>query len=70
MCWILTKRLRIGWKGRLVNLQRYQPLFPLVYLVVAAGIAIVCKYTGVDDTTMGLLVGAALTRVKVPKLDK
>ena len=50
----------------MVNLDNYQPLFPLAYLLVAAVIAIVCHLMKVPDGISGLLVGAALTRVKMP----
>jgi hypothetical protein len=41
-------------------------LVPLIYLIVIAAIGAGLKYAGVDDTTTGLIVGAGLTRVKMP----
>ena len=41
-------------------------LIPLIYLVAVAAIGAGLKYAGVDDTTVGLIVGAGLTRVKMP----
>ena len=41
-------------------------LIPLIYLVLIAAIAAGLRYAGVDDTTTGLIVGAGLTRVKMP----
>ncbi len=42
-----------------------EKLIPMAYLVVAALIAIVCHLLEVPDGVAGLLVGAALTRVKM-----
>ena len=39
-------------------------LIPLIYLALAAGIAIACIKLGVNEGITGMLVGAALTRVK------
>ena len=50
----------------MVNLQNFQPLFPMLYLIIAGLIAIGGKYAGLDETVTGMLVGAALTRVKMP----
>jgi hypothetical protein len=41
-------------------------LIPLVYLVLIAGIAAGLKFVDVDNTTVGLIIGAGLTRVKMP----
>ena len=41
-------------------------MMPLLYLVVAVLAAIGLQAVGVDDTTRGMIVGAALTRVKMP----
>lgn len=48
-------------------IEKLQPLFPMAYLVLAACIAIAGKYAGLSDGIIGLLVGAALTRVKISK---
>mgnify|MGYP001047078740 CR=1 FL=1 len=49
-----------------MEIEKYQPLFPMAYLVLAAVIAIVCHLLKVPPGVSGLLVGAALTRVKMP----
>ena len=41
-------------------------LIPLVYLVIVGIAAAGLKYAGVDDITTGLIIGAGLTRVKMP----
>jgi len=48
------------------DLEKYKPIFPMIYLVISAGIAIGCNLLGIPEGVSGLLVGAALTRVKVP----
>ena len=48
------------------NVEKYKPIFPMVYLVIAAVIAITCHLLDIPAGISGLLVGAALTRVKVP----
>lgn len=49
-----------------VNIENLKPVFPMVYLVIAAVIAIGGYWAGLPESVIGLLVGAALTRVKVP----
>ena len=49
-----------------VDLEKWKPVFPMIYLVISAGIAIGCNLLGIPEGISGLLVGAALTRVKVP----
>lgn len=49
-----------------MKIKDLKPLFPMIYLTLAALIAISCKYLDVDATSTGMLVGAALTRVKMP----
>ena len=41
-------------------------LIPMAYLIVIVGAAVGLKFAGVDDTTTGLIIGAGLTRVKMP----
>ena len=48
------------------NIEKYKPIFPMIYLLMAAVIAISCYLLKVPEGISGLLVGAALTRVKVP----
>ena len=50
----------------MMNFDKYQPLFPMAYLILAAAIAITCHLLKLPETVTGLLVGAALTRVKMP----
>jgi len=50
----------------IINIEKYKPIFPMIYLVLAAVIAISCQLLKIPDGITGLLVGAALTRVKVP----
>jgi hypothetical protein len=49
-----------------MDLERYDRLFPMAYLVLGAIIAIVCHMLKIPEGISGLLVGAALTRVKMP----
>ena len=48
---------------------KYEGLLPLVYLVTVAGIAAGLNYLKVPEVTIGLIVGAGLMRVKIPKLN-
>ena len=48
------------------NLEKLKLLFPMGYLILAALIAIICHKMEVPNGVSGLLVGAALTRVKMP----
>ena len=48
------------------NLEEYKPIFPMVYLVLATIIVIVCKVFEIPDIVAGGLIGAVLTRIKVP----
>ena len=63
----------IGMKGidmeeekKTIDIEKYKPIFPMIYLVISAGIAIGCNLLGIPEGISGLLVGAALTRVKIP----
>ncbi len=47
------------------NIEKYAILVPLVYLLTAAAIAAVFHVLKVPDGISGLIVGAALTRVKM-----
>jgi len=49
-----------------ISLEKYKPIFPMIYLVIAAGIAIGGNLLGIPEGVSSLIVGAALTRVKVP----
>ena len=49
--------------------EKYKMLMPLAYLIVAALIAIGCHLLKVPEGITGLLIGAALTRVKIPSKD-
>jgi len=50
----------------IINIEKYKPIFPMVYLGIGVVIVIVCKVFEIPDSITGLLVDAALTRVKVP----
>lgn len=41
-------------------------LIPMMYLIIALVAAIVLKMTGVSGDLPGMIIGAALTRVKMP----
>jgi hypothetical protein len=47
------------------NIEKYAILVPLIYLLTAATIAAVFHVLKVPDGISGLIVGAALTRVKM-----
>ena len=48
------------------NVEKYKPIFPMVYLLLAAIITIVCYLIEVPEVLTGAIIGAALSRVKVP----
>ena len=50
----------------MLNIENLQPLVPMAYLVLATCIAIGGHLAGLPEGITGLLVGAALTRVKMP----
>jgi hypothetical protein len=50
----------------MINLEKWQSLFPMAYLILATAIAVACHLLKIPETVSGLLVGAALTRVKMP----
>ncbi len=43
------------------RLDNYQPLFPMIYLILAAAIAVVGTKFELPPEVTGMLVGAALT---------
>ena len=47
-------------------MEKYQSIFPMVYLMIAIIAAVAFHYTGVPDTIGGIIIGAAMTRVKIP----
>ena len=49
-----------------MDLKSIEPLFPMAYLILAISAAILFHYVGVPDTVGGIIIGAAITRVKVP----
>ena len=59
------KQNKAGIKA-MINFQNYQPLVPMAYLILATLIAIGGHLAGLPEGITGLLVGAALTRVKMP----
>lgn len=50
----------------IINIEKYKPIFPMIYLVLATIIVVVCKVFEIPELVAGGLIGAALTRVKVP----
>jgi hypothetical protein len=40
-------------------------LVPLIYVLAAAAVAAGLQFAGVPEGTIGLIVGAAITRVKI-----
>ena len=52
-------------KGEGIKMEKFQPLIPLVYLVVLAIITVGFHYAGVPETATALIIGAGLTRVKI-----
>jgi hypothetical protein len=50
----------------IVNIENLKPVFPMIYLAMAAVIAIVGYKLGVPEVVIGAIVGAALSRVKIP----
>lgn len=50
----------------MINLEKYAPLIPLIYLIATAGIAAALHTAGLPDGVVGLIVGAGLMRVKIP----
>ena len=50
----------------IINIEKYKPIFPMIYLGIGVVIVIVCKVFEIQDSVAGLLIGAVLTRVKVP----
>jgi hypothetical protein len=57
------KRIVLGMH----RLENYKPIFPMIYLCIAAAIAMIGKLIDLEPTTLGMIVGAALTRVKIPQ---
>jgi len=49
-----------------VDFEKYKPIFPMIYLVIAAGIAVGGNLLSIPGEITSLLVGAALTKVKTP----
>ena len=48
---------------------KYEAFMPLVYLVTVSIVAAVLNHFEVPDTTIGIIVGAGLMRVKIPKMN-
>jgi len=47
-------------------IEELKPIFPMAYLVLSIIAAVVFHYVGVPDTVGGIIIGAAITRVKMP----
>ena len=59
----------IGVKGTdemRVDIEKWKPIFPMIYLLLAAIITIACYLIKVPDVVTGAIIGAALSRVKIP----
>ena len=50
----------------MLDIEKFKPIFPMIYLVLATIIVIVCKVFEIPDIVAGGLIGAVLTRIKVP----
>ena len=50
----------------MIDFEKYKILVPLVYLVITSAIAIVSHMVGLPKEVTGMLIGAGLTRVKMP----
>lgn len=50
----------------MISAENIKPYMPLMYLVIVSLIAIGCHLIGVPENIYMLLVGAGLTRVKIP----
>lgn len=48
------------------NIEKWKPIFPMIYLLIATIIVIVCKVFEIPELVAGGLIGAVLTRIKVP----
>ena len=48
-----------------MNLDKYTQVFPIIYLVISIIAAVVFHKIGVPDTVGGIIIGAAITRVKI-----
>ena len=51
---------------RTIDIEKYKPIFPMIYLILATVIIVVCEVFEIPDLVTGGLIGAVLTRVKVP----
>jgi len=47
-------------------MDKYETLFPMVYLMISIVAAVIFHYVGVPEVVGGIIIGAAITRVKVP----
>ena len=48
------------------TIEMYRPLFPMAYLLLSIIAAVIFHMIGVPDTVGGIVIGAAITRVKQP----
>jgi len=46
--------------------EQYAVLIPMAYLVLTATIAIIGNYLGLPKEVLGILIGAGVTRIKMP----
>ena len=55
------------WRGNnMINIEKYKPVFPMIYLLLAAVITMAFYLIEVPDVVTGAIIGAALSRVKLP----
>ena len=49
-----------------MEIDKYETLFPMAYLMISIAAAVIFHYVGVPEVVGGIIIGAAITRVKVP----
>jgi len=49
-----------------MSLDKYEVIFPMIYLLISIAAAVLFHYVGVPEVVGGIIIGAAITRVKVP----
>lgn len=47
-------------------MEKYEILFPMAYLIISIAAAVIFSLCGVPEVVGGIVIGAAITRVKVP----
>ena len=49
-----------------MEIEKYEDLIPMAYLLIAIAAAVIFHYVGVPEVVGGIVIGAAITRVKKP----